>query len=87
MKNAQTAQMTPTKAARWSSAATAVLAGCAAAQQAVADHREAGSENQPRRQHQQIGCGQRRLLRLCPVGPSKDSAAERTQREAAVMIV
>jgi membrane protein DedA with SNARE-associated domain len=41
------------------------------AEQAVADHGEAGREDQPRRQHEQIGHGHRRLLRPPPSGPGR----------------
>jgi hypothetical protein len=70
----------------------AVTVECAAsAQQAVADHRDTGSEDQPRNQHQQIASSHRAslspVLNGTPIGYAKRSSAERTAREAAVRTV
>jgi hypothetical protein len=68
----------------------AVLAGFApAVQQPAADRRKAGSEYQPRSQHQQVGSGHlgRPPIRALAGTSGKDSAAGRKARAASVVTV
>jgi len=50
----------------------------AAGEQAIADHRESGPEDQPRSQHQQVGRGHPASITCCPVCQPNGSAPGRT---------
>ena len=73
---------------RWSSDLTAAPVGCdPRVKQPIADHPEAGAEQQPRREHKQIGSVHLGPPSVCAFLSVKESAPERKTREATVMIV
>jgi hypothetical protein len=62
-------QLPPTPGPGYPSPATAAAPArsAAAGEQAIADHRESGPEDQPRGQHQQVGRGHPASITCCPV--------------------
>jgi len=67
-RNRWRTQLPPMPSPRYPSPAIAAIParGAAAGEQAIADHRDSGPEDQPRSQHQQVGRGHVRLHHMLP---------------------